>query len=388
MLGNLFRRGQTVQIQNSQVAANGNHPLIELQDVVKTFSNPAGDFVVLKGINASFYSGEFVGIIGKSGSGKSTLLNMITGIDRPTKGEVCIDNQELNRLSENRLAIWRGRKMGIVFQFFQLLPMLSLLENIMLPMDFCKMYTPRERKKRAMELLKVVEMEEHADKLPTEISGGQQQRVAIARALANDPPIILADEPTGNLDSKTAENIFQMFENLAKQGKMIIMVTHDSSLARRVSRTLLIADGEIVNEYIARAFPLLSHQQMLNATHKLKPMKFDPGAIIMQEGQSGDKFYIVTKGRAEVALKRTGGSNVVVFRPGVGEYFGEVELMRGGESIATVRAIADAPVEVVALDREAFAEIMDESDETRDALAQIVETRVSENVAARRRSAS
>jgi ABC-type lipoprotein export system ATPase subunit len=381
MLRNLLRGGKAVQ---AQVAANGNHPLIELRDIVKTFSNPAGDFVVLKGINANFYSGEFVGIIGKSGSGKSTLLNMITGIDRPTEGEVYVDNQGLHGLSENRLAICRGRKMGIVFQFFQLLPMLSLLENVMLPMDFCKMYSPRERKKRALELLRVVEMEEHADKLPTEISGGQQQRVAIARALANDPPIILADEPTGNLDSKTAEIIFQMFEDLAKRGKMIIMVTHDSSLARRVSRTMLIADGEIVNEYIARTFPLLTHQQMLKVTHQLKPMKFDPGAVIIQEGQLGDKFYIVTKGRAEVALKRRGGSNVVVFRPGVGEYFGEIELMRGGESVATVRAIPDAPVELVALDREAFAEIMAESDETRDALAQIVETRVSENITARR----
>ncbi len=382
-MAQLFRRKKTNGKNNHPSSSNGNAAYIQLQDIVKTFSTAAGDFTVLKSIDAEFKPGEFVGVIGKSGSGKSTLINMITGIDRPTSGEVIIGDTEVHRLSENQLAIWRGRNLGIVFQFFQLLPMLTLLENIMLPMDFCNMYSPRQRKERALELLRMVEMEEHAYKLPTAISGGQQQRVAIARALANDPPILLADEPTGNLDSKTAEIIFKMFEDLARQGKTVIMVTHDSSLAQRVSRTLLIVDGEIVNEFIARALPQLSHQQLLEATHDLHPMVYAPGETILKEGETGDRFYIVTKGRAEVALKRQGGSDVVVMRPGPGEYFGEVELMRGGRNIATIRAMSESPVELVTLDREAFIRLMSESEATRDALALIAEHRAAENVQVR-----
>jgi ABC-type lipoprotein export system ATPase subunit len=368
-----------------QEVGNPEGALIHLDTIVKTFKTAAGEVDVLKGISVNFYPGEFIGIIGKSGSGKSTLINMITGIDRPTSGEVYVEQVAVHTLSENQLAIWRGRKMGIVFQFFQLLPTLSLVENIMLPMDFCKMYSLRERKKRALDLLELFEMGEHAHKLPTALSGGQQQRVAIARAMANDPPIILADEPTGNLDSRTAATIFSTFEDLVKKGKTVIMVTHDSSLARRVQRTMLIADGEIVNAFLARALPLLTHDQMLKATHHLTPMRFEPGATIIQEGAFSDKFYIVTSGRAEVALKRPGGADVVVFRPGPGEYFGEIELMRETESIATVRAVVDSPVEIVALDRQTFTELLSESEETRDAMQQIVDARTSENLAARGR---
>jgi ABC-type lipoprotein export system ATPase subunit len=382
MFAKLFRRGPSAATLPTN--GNGKQALIHLNDVVKTYTNAAGSFTVLKSIDADFGAGEFVGIIGKSGSGKSTLVNMITGIDRPTSGEVWVDGQAVHKMNENQLAVWRGRSLGIVFQFFQLLPTLSLLENVMLPMDFCNMFSPWERPKRARQLLNLVEMSEHAYKLPTEISGGQQQRVAIARALANDPPILLADEPTGNLDSKTANTIFQIFEGLVQQGKTVVMVTHDSSLARRVRRTILLADGEIVNEYVSRALPLLTPQQMLHATHHLKPMHYDAGATIVTEGAQGDMFYIVTSGRAEVALRRPDGHDVVVFRPGVGEYFGEIELMRGSNYVATVRAISEAPVEVVALDRATFAEVLAESEETRDALEKIVETRLAENIAARR----
>jgi ABC-type lipoprotein export system ATPase subunit len=288
-------------------------------------------------------------------------------------------------LSEGQLAQWRGRNLGVVFQFFQLLPMLSLLENIMLPMDFCNMYSPRQRKERAMELLKQMELEEHANKLPTAISGGQQQRVAMARALANDPPLLVADEPTGNLDSHTAETIFKMFEDYINQGKTILMVTHDSSLARRASRTLLIADGEIVNEYIARAFPLLSHQQMLMATHKITSLVYKPGATIIQQGIVGEKFFIITKGQVEIVLKRSGGSDVVVARYGPSQYFGEVELMfGGGRNAASARAAPDMAVEVVALNLETFTELMYESPETRAAMAEIVDARMAENIQTRR----
>jgi ABC-type lipoprotein export system ATPase subunit len=362
---------------------NGSSPIIDLHNIVKTFPSAVGEVTVLNRIDAHFYPGEFVAVIGKSGSGKSTMINMITGIDRPTAGEVLVGGEKVHLMSENKMASWRGRNLGIVFQFFQLLPMLSLLENVMLPMDFCKMYTPRQRKQRALELLEQVEMQDHALKLPTAISGGQQQRVAIARAMANDPSILLADEPTGNLDSKTASKIFAMFQELARQGKTIVMVTHDSSLAQRVNRTMLIVDGEIVNEFIARALPLLTQEQMLEATQKATPMIFEPGATIVREGTPGDKFYIVTKGRAEVALKRPGGSDVVVMRPGAGEYFGEVEVIRGGTNIATVRAVQDSQVELVALDRESFMELLAESEVTQDAFKMIVEKRLAENIQTR-----
>ena len=357
--------------------------IIDVHNIVKTFKTSAGDFTVLKGIDAHFYPGEFVAVIGKSGSGKSTMLNMITGIDKPTSGEIHVAGTPVHKLNENKMAAWRGRNLGIVFQFFQLLPMLTLVENIMLPMDFCHKYSPRQRKQRALELLETVDMHDHANKLPTAISGGQQQRVAIARALSNDPPILLADEPTGNLDTATAKIVFQLFEQLVKQGKTVVMVTHDSSLAQRATRTMLIVDGEIVNEYIARALPLLTPQQLLTATHNLQPVEYKPGEIIVSEGTEGDKFYIVTKGRAEVALKRPGASDVVVMRPGAGEYFGEVELIRGGKYIATVRAIRDAPVELVSLDRETFTSLLAESPITRDAITQIVDRRLSENIRTR-----
>lgn len=241
----------------SQTSATS--PLIELRGVVKIYSSEAGDFQALRNINTSIYAGEFLGIIGKSGAGKSTLLNMITGVDDLTEGEVLVSaggpGVSVHQMSENTLALWRGRTMGVVYQSFQLLPMLTLVENIMLPMDLCGLYHPRHSRERALELLRLVEIEEHANKLPAYISGGQQQRVAIARALANDPAIIVADEPTGSLDSVTADHIFSVFEHLVQNGKTIVMVTHDNSLAPRFSRHLIIADGEIVDDSALVAEP-------------------------------------------------------------------------------------------------------------------------------------
>jgi putative ABC transport system ATP-binding protein len=224
--------------------------LIEMRDVVKVYSTAAGEFDALKRINLQVTAGEFVGIVGKSGAGKSTLLNMITGVDTLTSGEVLVNSSgssvSVHQMEEDKIALWRGQTMGVVFQSFQLLPMLTLVENITLPMDLCGNYHPKHSRDRALELLRLVEIEEHADKLPAFISGGQQQRVAIARALANDPPVLVADEPTGSLDSATADHIFELFQHLvADQGKTIVMVTHDVSLAPRFSRTLRITDGEL-----------------------------------------------------------------------------------------------------------------------------------------------
>ena len=225
-------------------------PLIEMRDVVKIYSTAAGEFDALKGVNMQVGAGEFVGVVGKSGAGKSTLLNMITGVDNLTSGEVLVNSNgsavSVHKMSEDEIALWRGKTMGVVFQSFQLLPMLTLVENITLPMDLCGNFNPRQSRERALELLRLVEIEEHADKLPAYISGGQQQRVAIARALANDPPVLIADEPTGSLDSVTADHIFDVFEHLVSdQGKTIVMVTHDLSLGSRFSRTLQITDGEL-----------------------------------------------------------------------------------------------------------------------------------------------
>jgi putative ABC transport system ATP-binding protein len=222
--------------------------LIEISSLVKVYDTGEVPFTALKGIDLTVREGEFVGLIGKSGSGKTTLINMITGIDRPTSGEIHVDGTPVHALGENRLAIWRGRTVGVVFQFFQLLPTLTVVENVMLPMDFCGVHAPRERHGYAMALLESVEMADQARKLPAALSGGQQQRVAIARALANDPPLLAADEPTGTLDSVTAEAVFGLFEKLVAEGKTIVMVTHDDDLASRVTRALHVRDGEIVEE--------------------------------------------------------------------------------------------------------------------------------------------
>jgi len=221
--------------------------MIDMHGIVKTFKNAAGEFTALRGVDLTINRGEFVSIVGKSGSGKSTLLNMITGIDHPTKGRVIIGGTDIyTDVTESQRSRWRGRNLGIVFQFFQLLPMLTLLENVMLSMDFAEMYDFDERPERAMEMLKLVGLEKFANKLPVLVSTGQQQLAAIARALACDPPLLVADEPTGNLDSKSANTIIDLFEELSRRDKTIVMVTHDPSLTSRTTRNLIIADGLLV----------------------------------------------------------------------------------------------------------------------------------------------
>ncbi len=223
-------------------------PLIRLRGVVKRYRTAAGDFTALQGIDLDVYAGEFLGIYGKSGAGKTTLINMLTGVDHLSAGEVWMDGLPIHNMDENKLSLWRGRSLGIIYQSFYLMPSLSLLHNIMLPMDMCGLYRRGQSEERAVELLRMVELEDHAHKLPSAISGGQQQRVAIARALANDPQLIVADEPTGRLDSVTAEIILQIFVSLIQQGKTILMVTHDAGLAQRVSRTLQLTDGQITDQ--------------------------------------------------------------------------------------------------------------------------------------------
>jgi putative ABC transport system ATP-binding protein len=226
--------------------SGSNGKVVHLENVVKSFPLGEEDEVtVLKGINLDVKDGEFVSIVGPSGNGKSTLLNMITGIDRPSSGNVIVTGQPVHNMSENDLASWRGEHVGIIFQFFQMLPSLSLLQNIILPMDFARKYAPKERRERAMHLLEQVGLADQANKLPGMVSGGQQQRAAIARALANDPKLVVADEPTGNLDSRTAADVFRLFNDLVEEGKTMLMVTHDKELARQVPRVVEITDGRI-----------------------------------------------------------------------------------------------------------------------------------------------
>ena len=226
---------------------NGNNrPLISLEKVEKIYKTKAGPLRVLKGIDLQINEGEFVAIVGPSGSGKSTLINMITGIDRPTSGEVYVAGQRLTKLNENQVAKWRGKNVGVVFQFFQLLPTLTVIENVMMPMHYVGTYGGK-RRERAMELLELVDLPDVANKYPSQISGGQQQRAAIARALANDPPLIVGDEPTGNLDAVSAGLMFAMFEDLVAQGKTIVMVTHDRDLAGQIPRVEEVRDGQLVS---------------------------------------------------------------------------------------------------------------------------------------------
>lgn len=233
---------------NSKSKNSSNEPFINLRGVVKKYKGMARDVVALKGIDLQVKKGEFLVVTGKSGAGKTTLVNMITGLDRSTSGEIWVAGTPVHKLGVEKAAWWRGQNVGVVFQFFELLPTLTVLQNVMLPMDFARKYSIRQQRKRAMHLLEQVGIAEHAHKLPSAVSGGQQQRVAIARALANDPPILVADEPTGSLDSKTADSVLRVFEDLADRGRTVLLVTHDKDIARRATRAITLADGEIVEE--------------------------------------------------------------------------------------------------------------------------------------------
>ena len=372
-------------IQKIKVPANGRltptHPAILLKNVSKTYENAAGKFIALKSIDLELNYGQFISIVGKSGSGKSTLLNMITGIDHPSSGEVLVGNQQIFKLSESKRAQWRGRHMGVVFQFFQLLPTLTLLENTILPMDYCNVYSFNERPARAMELLSRVGLEEQANKLPGSVSSGQQQSAAIARSLANDPAIILADEPTGNLDSRSADVILNLFVELAGQGKTVIIVTHDPSITKRTEQTIILSDGEIINQAVARALPLLTHPQMLAVTQKAEKRVLKPGNTVIQQGEMVKNFYMVEKGAVDILVSGQGYQEMNLARLGPGQFFGEVELTQDTPSIATVRAAGDIPVELAVLDKAIFTDLLDQSSSTRNALIEIAGSRMVENKA-------
>ena len=360
-------------------------PAIEMQKVQKVFKNAAGTFLVLKGIDLSLSQGEFVSIVGKSGSGKSTLLNMITGIDHPTGGNVIVNGVNVHTMNESTRSLWRGNNLGIVFQFFQLLPMLTLQENVMLPMDFVNKYDFDERPKRALELLTMVGLEKQAHKLPAAVSTGQQQCAAIARALATDPPVIAADEPTGNLDTKSSDVIISLFDHLVKSGKTIVMVTHDPSLTERTSRTVVISDGELINETVAKCFVNLSHHQLLDLTHNLEHFNFAPGVEILTQDQSVDFLYLIVSGEVEISLRDQKGKHLIITSLRQDQFFGEIELTGDGRSIANVTASKETPVSLVGIKREKFLELLSNSQVTEEAIQNVVHHRLEENRSAKKK---
>ena len=371
-----FGRTQDKSVSD-QHAMTSTEAMIDMHGIVKKFKNAAGEFTVLKGVDLTINRGEFVSIVGKSGSGKSTLLNMITGIDHPTEGRVVIGGTDIySNVTESQRSKWRGRNLGIVFQFFQLLPMLTLLENVMLSMDFADMYDFDERPARAMEMLKLVGLEHFANKLPVLVSTGQQQLAAIARALACDPPLLVADEPTGNLDTKSANIIIDLFEELARRGKTVVMVTHDPSLTSRTTRNIIIADGELINETVAKSLPWLRHRHMMEFSKIATTQVFSAKATIMSRDEHVENFFMIHKGEVEVVLQDRKQAETIISRLTPGEFFGEVELLRGGKSIANVRASADGPVELLVIRRGDFKRVMDESPITAEAVGKIVQQKV------------
>lgn len=353
--------------------------IIEMRGVVKKFSNAAGEFTVLKGVDLMINKGEFVSIVGKSGSGKSTLLNMITGIDHPTEGQVIVNHNDIyTGVTESARSRWRGKNLGIVFQFFQLLPMLTLLENVMLPMDYVDMYDFDLRPVRALALLELVGLEKFANKLPVLVSTGQQQLAAIARAMACDPPLLIADEPTGNLDTRSADTIIGIFEHFVEQGKTIVMVTHDPSLTSRTDRNIIISDGELIDETISRSLPQLRHRHMLEFTKLAKRRFYQPKETILSRDQQAGQFFMIRRGNVEIVLQKERSKETILSRLGEFEFFGDVELLRGGKSIANVRAGSD-PVEVLTIPHDDFSRVMDESPITVEAVSKIVQKRLEQH---------
>jgi len=341
--------------------------LIEMRQIVKTFKNAAGEFTALKGITTCFYPGEFVSIVGKSGSGKSTLANMLTGIDHPTSGTVRIGDVYVHNLNENDMSLWRGRNLGIVFQFFQLMPTLTLLENVMLPMYLANLYPPVQREKRALELLGLVGLEAFAEKLPAAVAGGQQQAVAIARALANDPPILIADEPTGNLDAQTAEEVFGLFCGLIEQGKTVLMVTHDPALAQQTSRTLLLADGELINPWVAAAFPELMHNHLLWLSQGVTSRYLSPSVQLSEMETSNLGLWIVANGTLEIRI--SGDSRSYQLHPG--QWTCRLTDSTINPQDLTMHAYGETPVELLVIDLPSLEKWLAESPDARASLSKI-----------------
>jgi putative ABC transport system ATP-binding protein len=347
---------------------------VEISGLTKTFKTPAGEFTALRGIDIHFELGELVAVVGKSGSGKSTFINCLSGIDNPTHGSVRIGDTRLEALDENQMADWRGRNLGIVFQFFQLLPTLTVIENVMLPLEITRSLPKKEWRAHATRLLEKVGIQEQANKLPGTLSGGEQQRVAIARAMVNDPPLIIADEPTGNLDSVMAEEVFQLFRNLVAEGKTVLMVTHDDDFARRVDRTVIIVDGQVVNEFLVRALHQLSKDLIMEVAATVEPMHLAPGSLIFRQGEAADCLYIILDGEVEIIYQHPAGGEILLDHGKPGETFGEAALVHAASRNATVRA-GKQPVRLLPVSAALFDRLVHESPSFRQEMEHVAAAR-------------
>ncbi len=310
----------------SNKGINNFNEIIRLENITKNFHTTFGDYPALKGIDLCIHPGNLICVLGKSGSGKSTLINIIAGIDFPTSGDVVINGVDLRKLSEGDISVWRGNNLGIVFQFFQLLPTLTVMENVLLAMDICGTYPKKYRNEKAISLLRDLGVEKLADFLPNSISTGHQQRVAIARAMANDPPIILADEPTGNLDSTSGELVIQIFKKLVSQGKTVIMVTHDRTLAKNADRIVVLKDGNLIRETLSIKLLDVSDLLFSKIIEKSEIKKIKKGEMIFQSLPQTTWFSIIDKGK--IHLKDDFSKKTFLFKKK--DYqTGEIILMEG-----------------------------------------------------------
>lgn len=362
----------------SELAVGSAAPAsVELRAVIRGFNTPAGYLTALKGVSLRVEPGELVAIVGKSGCGKSVLLNLLAGFDRPTSGQVIVNGTALESLDDDARARWRGRNVGLLPQTIQLFGSLNVLQNVQLALELVGLFPPAERDERAREALSQVGMLNYLETRPAHLSAGQRKRVALAQSLANDPPLLLADEPTGSLDSARAEALFRLFGRLVEAGKTIVMATHDHELASRARRAVVLSDGELVSQYVTSALPSLDLVQLNAAAARLKPIRFGPGQTVVRQGERADRFFIITAGEAQVLLERPDGAPVQVATLRAGEYFGEIALLRGGRRTATVRA-AEAGLDVVALGKEVFGNLLDRSVPTREGLDGAIRLRLAE----------
>jgi ABC-type lipoprotein export system ATPase subunit len=344
-------------------------PILEIRGLTKTFSTPNGELVALKHVDVQIGPGEFVALIGKAGSGKSTLVNVLTGMDRPTRGRVLIGGVKVHDLSETELAVWRVESLGLVSPALPLDPDKTILENILAPMG------RGGRPEKALELIGMVGLADEADKFPADISTEAQQRAAVARALANDPPFIVADEPSIGLEAGAAEDLLGLFERLVDTGKSVLVATRDSDLARRVGCTLVIEEGEIVNEYLVRALHPLSPDQLIELKKKYPPLNYAPGTPIVRQGELGDSFFIIVDGAVDVFLERPGGKPLLVNRLEAGSYFGEMAILRQDVRSATIRVSETGRASLIELKAPVFSDLIHESPELLREFEEILDKR-------------
>jgi putative ABC transport system ATP-binding protein len=374
-----YSRG--VSLERPETPSAGEPVTLRLDGVVRGFDSPAGRVTALKGVWLDASAGDFVALVGKSGSGKSVLLRLMAGLDRPTGGAVYATETRLDTMSDAALTAWRHQHVGILTQDHRLFESLSVLDNVRLPMDLAGRIPRPERAEEARERLGLVGMLNFAESRPSALSLGQQRRVMLAQALANDPPLLIADEPTAGLDPVRATAVFGLFGRLAEAGRCVVMATRDYDLAMRAGRMLVLSDGQIVSQHIAEALPALGPLELSAAAERFRPLRYSPGQLLVRQGDRADRFYIILRGEADVLIERPDGEPVLLNRLGPGQYFGEIGVLHGGKRTATVRASADTGLDVVSLGKDALVTLLDGNEATHEQLQRSIHERLLANTA-------